>query len=129
MKVIAGKLDLPELQLSGPIITSATQALYLDIELQAGAALTLPLPQALNAVIYLFAGDMQIEHEPATLDSAHELTQGDQVQLKSEQGGRCLLLAGKPLNEPIAQYGPFVMNTMDEVEQALQDYRAGCLTA
>lgn len=127
IKVIAGELQLNEEIVRGPIATAATQALYLDIQLQAGVAVTLPVAAGLNAAIYPFEGEVLIAQQTAELNTAHELGQGDQVSLSSEQGGRCLLLAGKAINEPVAQYGPFVMNTMDEVEQAIQDYRAGVL--
>ena len=55
------------------------------------------------------------------------LTEGSNIQLRSEDGGRMLLLAGMPTNEPVARYGPFVMNTRDEILQAIEDFRSGTL--
>ena len=130
IKVLAGQLALDGQTLNGPIPQSATALHYFDVALEAGASIRLPVPEAHQVVVYPFegrlisVGETLVSHELAVLDD------GDTVQLAAESGpGRCLLLSGQPLREPIAQYGPFVMNTQQEIETALADYREGRLTA
>jgi redox-sensitive bicupin YhaK (pirin superfamily) len=109
-----------------------TQPLYLDIALPAGAALDLPLPAGHNAFLYVFRGEVVVEGRGvpqarmAILDNAQG---ADGVRIKAPAPSRLLVIAGRPLNEPIAQYGPFVMNTQAEVFQAVEDFRAGRFAA
>lgn len=133
VKVIAGSIDANGESIHGPINgvgdSLATDPLYLDVVLQAGAVFELPVPAGHNAFAFVFEGAATVQGTILPLHSAGVLGDGDRIALQAgEQGARLLLLAGKPLHEPIAQYGPFVMNTMDEVEQAITDYRAGTLT-
>ena len=117
---------------AGAVQREGTEPLYLDIELPAGAELTLPLPLGHNAFIYVFRGEVVVEGKGvpqarmAILDNAQG---ADGVRIKAAAPTRLLLIAGRPLNEPIAQYGPFVMNTQAEVFQAVEDFRAGRLSA
>ena len=80
-------------------------------------------------MLYVYEGSLQVPgergNETVATNRLVRLGQGDEIQLSSDQGARVLLLAGKPLNEPIVQYGPFVMNSREEIEQALRDYRDG----
>ncbi len=80
-------------------------------------------------LLYVYEGSLQVPgergNETVATNRLVRLGQGDEIQLSSDQGARVLLLAGKPLNEPIVQYGPFVMNSREEIEQALRDYRDG----
>ena len=82
-------------------------------------------------MLYVYEGSLQVPgergDETVATNRLVRLGQGDEVQLSSDKGARVLLLAGKPLNEPIVQYGPFVMNSREEIEQALRDYRDGVL--
>ena len=92
--------------------------------------LTEPLLSGHNAFMYLFEGRVSVAEATLEPDHLATFTDGDRVTLVAgKKGARLLLLAGKPLGEPIAQYGPFVMNTQDEINQALRDYRDGTLTA
>lgn len=129
LKVIAGELAWANQQISGPVSSSRTAPLYLDLILTAGEEVSLPVDVALNACIYLFEGDAWLAGDKVRRDSVVVLGKGNRVSLRSESGGRLLLLAGKPLKEPVVQYGPFVMNTQEQVEQAIIDYRDGNLTA
>ena len=77
----------------------------------------------------MFEGRASLGDETLAPNAATELDDGDSVSLSAgEQGARFLLVAARPIGEPVAQYGPFVMNTQAEIEQAIQDYRAGTLT-
>jgi len=117
---------------AGAVQREGTEPVYLDIELPAGADLALPLPAGHNAFLYVFRGEVVVEGKGvpqarmAILDNAQG---ADGVRIKAAAPTRLLLIAGRPLNEPIAQYGPFVMNTQAEVFQAVEDFRAGRLSA
>jgi hypothetical protein len=122
VRVIAGRFDGRE----GPVQAAATEPGYFDIAMPASAALTCPLPGEHAAFAYVFEGSARIGREPIGRGELAVLTPGDHVRLAAEPtGARLLLVAGRPLNEPIAKYGPFVMNTQEEIARALRDYRAG----
>jgi hypothetical protein len=105
-----------------------TEPLYLDLEIPAGASFAQALPPAHNAFVYVYRGALQIgdtDVPGAANGDTRERRRSDGVVLKQARGDAALLIAGKPLGEPIAQYGPFVMNTNDEIFQAVQDYQSG----
>jgi redox-sensitive bicupin YhaK (pirin superfamily) len=134
IKLIAGEMTVNGAGVTGAINGGTTQPLYADVHLEAGAQVALPVPEQLNAMLYLYegtasllTGDGQTALQPS---AASVLDQGDEVMLSAgDQGARLLLIAGKPIGEPIVQYGPFVMNTREEIEQTLRDYQTGQLTA
>ncbi|MCU5785075.1 pirin [Alcanivorax marinus] len=129
VKAIAGEVVLDGEALSAPVKGGATDPLYLDVKLRPGESLTVPIKAGYNAFLYLFEGGLSVAGETVPAEHTAVLDDGDQVTLEAgDRGARLVLLAGKPLGEPIAQYGPFVMNTQEEIEQALRDYRAGTLT-
>jgi quercetin 2,3-dioxygenase len=127
VRVIAGASH----GVTGAVQREGTAALYLDIHLDAGASFEQPLPAAHNAFVYVYRGDLDIAGQSVPGQRMAILAnQGDGVRfMASAQGARALLIAGRPLKEPIAQYGPFVMNTQQEIFQAVEDFRAGRLTA
>lgn len=115
----------------GAVTRDATAPLYLDVHLPAGARFTQPLPASHNAFVYAYRGEVTVSGQAVPVQRmailANEAT-SDGVVIEAGPGGaRVLLLAGQPLNEPIAQYGPFVMNTQQEIFQAVNDYRDGRL--
>ncbi|MFS2216849.1 pirin family protein [Telluria sp. Tellsp104] len=127
VQVIAGSSH----GVAGAVQREVTEPLYLDIELPAGATFEQALPAGHNAFLYVFRGEVVVEGKAvpqarmAILDNARA---ADGVRIKASQPSRLLLIAGRPLNEPIAQYGPFVMNTQAEVFQAVEDFRNGKFT-
>jgi quercetin 2,3-dioxygenase len=116
---------------AGAVQREASAALYLDVHLDAGASFEQPLPPDHNAFCYVYRGDALVGQTPVRRQRMAILANtagSDGVALRAgEQGARLILIAGRPLNEPIAQYGPFVMNTQAELMQAVQDFQAGRL--
>lgn len=126
VRVIAGTLG----DVRGPVQAEATAPLYLDIELAPGARFETPVPAQHHAFVYPFVGNVAVRADQADTGLQRGqlgvLGDGDRVALEAgAAGARLLLVAGKPLNEPVARYGPFVMNTMDEIRQAFSDFQAG----
>ena len=113
---------------AGAMQRETTQPLYLDLHFDKGSSFAQNLPATHNAFVYVYRGalrigDMEVpEQRMAILSSAAD---SDGVVLRADGPVRALLIAGQPLNEPIAQYGPFVMNTNEEIFQAVEDFRAG----
>ncbi|MBV7693106.1 pirin family protein [Limnobaculum sp. M2-1] len=128
--LIAGSLTLDGDTYTSPVQAHATQPLIADIRLEPNGEVHIPVPAGLNALLYLFEGEIQVGNEALQFDQTAILTDGDMLHLKADiLGGRAMLLAGKPLNEPVVQYGPFVMNSIDEIKQAINDYNSGKFTA
>ncbi|HSH30736.1 MAG TPA: pirin family protein [Thiohalobacter sp.] len=114
--------------LRGPVEDPHTQVQYLDVTLTAGQRFEHDLPGKLNALIYVFEGKAEVAGTRLSMHSLAVLEAGDTVQVTAaETGARLILVAGRPIGEPIAQYGPFVMNSQDEIHQAMRDYRDGRL--
>ena len=115
----------------GPVSQPLTNPLYLDISLDANTAFSESIPGQHNAFVYVIQGSVRLESEQdgnvsLARDQLAILSQGTVIDLESEeQPARFLLIAGKPLGEPIARSGPFVMNNQEELEQAYRDYQSG----
>jgi quercetin 2,3-dioxygenase len=138
IRLIAGRLDLDGRALSGPVNGAgakiSTDPLFVDMHLPARTEFTLPIEASYNAFLYMYDGSAEIgpaeASKPLTHGAAGVLSAGDRVRVRAgDAGARFLLLAAKPLREPVVQYGPFVMNTREEIERALADYRDGRLAA
>jgi redox-sensitive bicupin YhaK (pirin superfamily) len=128
IRVIAGMVD----DVHGSVKEIAADPTYLDVSVPAKTSFTHPIPAGHAAFAYVFAGAgaFGITNEEGgkqvTAPNLVVFDDGDEVKISAcEQGVRFLLISGKPLNEPIARYGPFVMNTEEEIEQALSDLRHG----
>ena len=112
----------------GVIRDPDTEVVYLDVALDAGATFRLPVPASHNVFAYVFEGDANSAGQALPRHSLAVLGDGDAVDLiAGPEGARFILVAGKPIGEPVVQYGPFVMNTRQEIEQAFADYQAGKL--
>jgi redox-sensitive bicupin YhaK (pirin superfamily) len=127
VRVIAGAAQ----GVTGAVQREDTEPLYLDLHLEAGAAFEQPLPDTHNAFVVVYRGEVAIGDTPVRPRRMAILANtpgSDGVALRAgPDGARAILVAGRPLKEPIAQYGPFVMNTQQEIFQAVQDFQAGRL--
>ncbi len=113
----------------GAVTRDGTAPLYLDLHLKAGARFEQPLPAGHNAFVYVYRGELTVGGSAVPVQHMAILANdgGDGVVLQAPQDAKALLIAGRPLKEPIAQYGPFVMNTPQEIHQAIADLHAGRL--
>jgi quercetin 2,3-dioxygenase len=128
VKVIAGSFGTT----SGAVRGGRTDPHYFDVVLAPRAQIDVPVPGGHNAFLYAYEGDAAVgeERKPLPHRAAGLLSDGDAVRLgASEKGARILLLAGRPIGEPVVQYGPFVMNTREEIEQAIRDYQSGAFSS
>lgn len=126
VRVIAGRSH----GVDGAVQREVTEPLYLDLEIPAGASFSQLLPEGHNAFLYTYRGAVTVGDKavPAKAMAILANTAGaDGVTLHAAEASRAILLSGRPLNEPIAQYGPFVMNTQAEIFAAVEDFRAGRL--
>lgn len=126
VRVIAGASH----GVNGAMQRDTTQPLYLDLHLDAGSSFSQAIPSGFNAFVYVYRGQIQIgEREvPQQRMAILANTPGsDGVLLQADAPARAILIAGQPLNEPIAQYGPFVMNTQEEIFRAISDFQEGRL--
>lgn len=115
---------------AGAVQREKTQPLYLDVHMPAGSAFSQPLPASHNAFIYVYRGEVQVGEK--TVPAQRMAIFGndaasDGVAITASRDAKFLLIAGKPLKEPIVQYGPFVMNSQQEIYKALSDFRDGVL--
>lgn len=126
VRVIAGTSN----GVAGAVTREDTEPMYLDVHLPAGASFSTALPGTHNAFIYVYRGTVKVGD---TLVESHRMgilsntTEADGVALSAIEDARLIVIAGRPLNEPIVQYGPFVMNTQEEIHQAMDDFRNGHL--
>lgn len=126
VKVIAGRVG----DTDGPIAQPATDPVYLDIALDAGAQWQYALPEGHNAFVYVYEGAAAIgdgdDERQVDAQELAVLAGGEVLKLRAGAAGtRAILVAGRPLREPVARYGPFVMNTKQEVMQAFVDFQEG----
>jgi redox-sensitive bicupin YhaK (pirin superfamily) len=123
VKVIAGELA----GATGPVEGIATAPVYLDIALEPGAQVAIPLPAGHHAFAYVFDGsEAEVAGERLGRSELAVLSDGDRLRLAGRDApARVLLVAGRPLDEPVARYGPFVMNTPEQIHEAIADFRAG----
>ena len=128
IKVIAGKFGEAE----GPVKGHNVEPVYLDIEIEKEKEFNFNLPSTHNSLIYLIEGEVKVgeqNHDPVKNSTLIVLTRGEKLKVSSLTKAKFLLISGKPIGEPIARGGPFVMNTKEEILKAVQDYHNGTFVA
>ena len=135
LRIVAGEIEWKGHVYQGPVKGIVTAPLFVDITIAPHESVELNVPSDRDGFIYLFEGqaalldDQGEQIDNLVYEGASELSKGDLVSIKAgDESARLLLIAARPLNEPVVQYGPFVMNSTAEIEQALNDYRQGVLT-
>ena len=127
VRVIAGASQ----GVAGAVQRQITEPLYLDVHLPAGSRFVQAIPAGHNAFTYTYRG--RVEISGTEVDDRHMAILANngagEICIEAEEASRVLIIAGQPLNEPIAQYGPFVMNSAEQIEQTLRDYQAGMFEA
>jgi hypothetical protein len=121
IRVVTGTVD----NVTGPVVDIAASPLYLDVRLDAASRFVCPVPRGHTALAYVFEGAGNFSGE--AVESVRMVTfgDGDQIEVESDAGVRFMLIAGAPFREPIVPYGPFVMNTVEEIQQTLAELRNG----
>jgi hypothetical protein len=128
VKIIAGKLA----DTLGAVNGGSTDPHYYDVRLAPGAVFEAPLPAGHAAFLYAYEGEALVGEaaKPLPNRAAGLLTDGERVRVAAgEKGARMLLLAARPIREPVVQYGPFVMTSREEIEQAIADYQSGAFAS
>lgn len=133
VKAIAGQTEIAGQSVGGYFSVPDTEVLYLDVHLKPQQEVRIPVQAGFTTLVYVYEGKAALG-EAATVTPAQtiaRLENDGELLLRNNEAAeaRLLVLAGKPLKEPIAQYGPFVMNTPEEIDQAINDYQNGRLTA
>ncbi|NOX09221.1 MAG: pirin family protein [Gammaproteobacteria bacterium] len=125
LKLLIGQFG----DMQAPILDNITQVSYFDVQVKAGKNFQHALPEENNSFLYVFEGDGQVNGQKIALHTLIALGTDDNRAdfLAGKQGARFVLISGKPINEPIVQYGPFVMNTRAEVDQAMRDFKSNNL--
>lgn len=130
IRLVAGDLD----GVRGPVTEISAAPLYMDVKLAPGSRFSLPIPSGHTTLAYVFEGTGEFGGDPSAgsgqvpVESVSMIVfndDGDQVEVKSEAGVRFMLIAGAPFKEPIFPYGPFVMNTKEEIEETIRELRNG----
>jgi len=131
VKAIAGGLTLNGVSVSGPIAGLATEPDYLDIAVGPAQALLVDVPEGHTALVYVYEGALQIGSDSYSIKAGNlaRLSLTGELVIETDADTRLLVISGKPIGEPIVQRGPFVMNTADEIHQAIRDYTDGKLVA
>lgn len=121
VRVLAGRFN----GIEGPVQASDTEPIYFDVALDAGAAFSTQLPEGHNAFAYAYGGPLSIGGHAVEQSELAVLSHGTAVNVRADEATHFIFVAGRPLGEPIARYGPIVMNTKAEVQQAFEDLRTG----
>ena len=120
-KVLAGELN----GFSGPVKSHAVSPRFIDLQSRQTETVSIPFESEHNAFLYCYQGGAEIADTRIETGKLAVLSQGDSLQLALDPNSKCILVSGMPIQEPIAQYGPFVMNTQAEIDQAIRDFQSG----
>lgn len=125
LRVIAGELQLEHAQVTGPLQQTGVPVTVADWQAQAGHTVQIQTPSHHNVMLYSYKGDIHLEDRTIRQGEMALLSQGECFALRAEMESGVLIFVGEPINEPVVHYGPFVMNSIEEIEQTIQDYNSG----
>ncbi|WP_105901238.1 pirin family protein [Vibrio gangliei] len=132
LRVLAGALEVNRKALQGPLMDTGVPATVADWKTQANESISLNIPSQHNAMIYVYKGKINVNGKSLKQSdfaimpaSSLENNTMDTIQLEASSDAGLLIFVGQPIDEPVVHYGPFVMNSMDEINQAINDYQAG----
>ncbi|GAB3016160.1 pirin family protein [Bowmanella dokdonensis] len=124
VRVLAGEFR----GIAGPVNTQAVKPLFLDVLAAGNGELSIPLEASHNAFVYCYEGKVTVAGQPLFRGQLAVLDKGSTLSLDFDDPARLILVAAKPIGEPVVQYGPFVMNSEEEIRQAVMDYQSGRFT-
>jgi redox-sensitive bicupin YhaK (pirin superfamily) len=122
VKVVTGRTSLGA---RGPVEGAAIDPTYFDVTVPKGAVFEEPIDKDRSVMLAVYEGAVKVGETMVSALGAVFLGPGDEVRVEATSDARFLLLAGRPIREPVAKYGPFVMNTQRELQEAFEDYRSG----
>lgn len=126
--IIAGRFQAEGIEQPGTVQRPDTEPQLFDLHMPAGARISPRIADGHRLLLYVFEGEISVAGQSIARNQLARLSEQGELALTTSHGARVLLLAGRPIGEPIVQYGPFVMNSKEEIEQALRDFRDGTLT-
>ncbi|MGR5133608.1 pirin family protein [Vibrio alfacsensis] len=125
VRVISGELNIGDEVIQGPLSKTGVPVTVADWRTHPGASLNLMTPKHHNMMAYVYKGSIKVGEHVVMQGEMALYSQGEWVELQAHDTSGVLLFIGEPINEPVVHYGPFVMNSIDEIEQAIQDYNSG----
>ncbi|WP_072671025.1 pirin family protein [Vibrio injensis] len=125
LRIIAGELAIDERTLQGPLTQTGVATIVADWRAQSSSDIALIIPEHYNVLLYAYQGTVNVVGKSLKQGELAVLSRNSDLQLSASEASGVLILAGEPINEPIVHYGPFVMNSHQEIEQAIADYNAG----
>lgn len=125
VRVISGELNIGDELIRGPLSKTGVPVTVADWQAHQGASLNLMTPNDHNMMVYAYKGSINIGERVVMQGEMALLSKGELVTLQSNDTSGVLLFIGEPIDEPVVHYGPFVMNSIEEIEQAIQDYNSG----
>lgn len=130
VRAIAGTLSIDGTEVPGYVNGLATEPGYLDVEFSTADSVSVAIPDGHNVLVYVYEGSARIGDSDYVLTAGKlaRLSHDGELRIQADTGTRLLVISGKPLKEPIVHHGPFVMNSVEEIQQAVRDYSEGRLT-
>jgi redox-sensitive bicupin YhaK (pirin superfamily) len=125
LRVLAGEVN----KVKGAVTTQAVSPQFYDVHLTGNDTMTLATEPSHNAFVYVYEGEITLEDKALQKGQLAVLDLSNNIVISSDGDAKLIFVSGKPIGEPVAQYGPFVMNTMDEINQAIEDFQSNKLTA
>ena len=125
VRVLAGNLVLKEQTLTGPLTQTGVPAMVADWRSTAGQEIEIKTRSTDNTMVYVYQGNIKVQGKPVRQGEMAVMTKGELLQLVANESSGVLIFNGEPINEPVVHYGPFVMNSVQEIEQAINDFNNG----